>query len=185
MAPSPHPIIKPLIRRYKTCKRCLIGCITSTRVHYRGDIRCDVLFVGDSPSEIDIALGEPMLGPPGKLLNTLIEESKLSEYRIAFTNAIICPPSETDGGRLRKPKKVELANCGSRLQEFIRLAMPTYIVGVGSVACETLTKLDIEHYSIIHPAAILRQEEQGDIDMRRTLNTLEAIYCSLSGEVPF
>lgn len=172
---TPHPIIKPLIRKYKTCRRCMIGCISEARVHYSGDIRCDVLFVGDAPNEIDIALDEPFTGPPGKLLRTLIAEADLGQLRIAFTNTIICTPAESSWGKHRAPKKSEISNCSSRLQEFIKLAKPKLLVSVGSAADAALTKMGLYHLSIIHPSAILRQEEQGDIDMARTMAVLKKI----------
>lgn len=174
-----HPIIKPLIRRYSTCRRCLIGCISPSRIHYRGDVKCDILFVGDGPNDIDVVFQEPFSGPPGKLLKSLIDESGLSSYRINFTNAIICVPTEKAGGRIRTIKKSEITNCSSRLQEFISLVKPRIIVAVGAVADQALTKLNLNFFKIPHPSAIIRQEEQGDIDMARVLVTFENIHYAL------
>jgi len=172
---EPHPLIKPLIRKYRLCKSCYIGCISKSRTHYSGDIKCDLLFIGDAPSDIDISLGEPFSDRAGKLLKTLVHEAGLDHLRIAYTNAIICTPAESDGGKIRKPKKSEITNCSNRLQEFINLAKPKLLIAVGAVADAALTKMELYHLSIIHPAAILRQEEQGDIDMARTMAVLKKI----------
>ena len=182
------PILKPLIRRYATCHRCLIGCISATRIHYQGQVKSDILFVGDGPNDIDVALGEPFSGPPGKLLKSLIEESGLFSYRIAFTNTIICVPSETTGGRIRTIKKSEITNCSIRLAEFISIVKPKVIVSVGSIAERAIAKLKEQNaiqaktYHIIHPSAILRQEDQGDIDMARVLIVLKSIKESFGDE---
>lgn len=169
------PVLKPHIVQYDKCRACLIGCITNTRVYYRGQLRPDILFVGEAVGDVEIALGEPFVGPAGQLFDSLIHETGLDKYRLLFTNSIICVPSDTIGGKLRTPKNTEIVNCSKRLNDFINLTRPKHIVAVGAVAKRALEKLHVVHDSIIHPASILRQGEAGYIDHARLVDSLEKL----------
>jgi len=153
----------------------LIGCVSNERIYFRGQLRPDILFVGEAVGDVEIALGEPFSGPAGQLLDTLIKESGLDKYKLLFTNSIICIPSNTLGGKLRAPKKTEIDNCSKRLAEFIRLSKPQHIVAVGSVAKRAIEKLHLSFVTIIHPASILRQGEAGYIDHARLVDSLQQL----------
>lgn len=50
----------------------------------RGDIPCDLLFIGEAPGVSEDALGQPFIGPAGKLLDQLIKSS-VGDARVCTT----------------------------------------------------------------------------------------------------
>lgn len=148
----------------------------------RGKVPCDVLFIGEAPGVSEEALGQPFVGPAGKLLDSLIERSLESLeapelIRIAFTNIVGCIP-RNDEGKPTAPDISEAKRCASRLQEFIVLAKPKVLVLVGDQACIYSPKpVGVRSFfSILHPAAILRANvaQQGLMIQRVLINLVEA-----------
>lgn len=167
------------------CQKCPIGKTTGKYVFARGELPCDVLFVGEGPGSVENALGFPFVGPSGKLLDELIEigvrdhsenvEDRLGRpVRAAFANLLACTPwLDRAAGTVRAPSFSEIENCAPRLVQLLALAAPTVIVAVGSVAKETLDAMSAtEKYSlgsIVHPAYILRQDTiQAELDKNKT-----------------
>lgn len=161
--------------RYKThkakwidCKRCVLHERRMNVVLARGQIPCDLLFVGEAPGAGEDVLGKPFVGPAGKLLDKIIAEAMTSGYvfsdkihppRWAFTNLIACIPKGEDGKKVGEPEREHIEACQSRLREFIGIAKPRAIVCVGLHAEKWIPKIwKGKTISIIHPAAILRMD---------------------------
>jgi DNA polymerase len=135
----------------------------------RGKIPCDVLFIGEAPGASEDVIGQPFIGPAGKLLDQQIAEAQANaktNLRLCFTNLVCCIPKK-DGRKIGEPDKECIKACNPRLLEFISLARPTLIVCVGDLADkyvgETEGLLDTmgrapRFTEITHPAAILRAE---------------------------
>lgn len=170
------PILKPLLNKYRICNRCLIGSVCKTRIHYRGAARCDILFVGDSASDLDVSTEEPFSGPAGTLLTELIEDAGLDKYKITFTNAVICVTASSLGGKIRKPTSKEIKACSTRLDEFIRVVRPKAIVAVGADASRSLDMIKQPHVTISHPNNIFRLAENGDVEKVRAIHTLKGLH---------
>lgn len=146
----------------------------------RGQVPCDVLFVGEAPGESEDVIGRPFVGPAGKLLDYIIERSLLKGTRYALTNLTMCIPREGDGQKAAQPLPEEIEACAPRLREFIRICQPKLIVCVGALARDYLDEKmkgsiwgnrvslrrslnntselgsEILRIDITHPAAILR-----------------------------
>lgn len=118
---------------------------------------CDILFIGDAPSLVDDSLGYAFTGPPGNLLqaiiNILVTDSIINTY--ALTNIVACLPQTN--GKLRHTSKKETENCKPRLLEFIRLASPAFIVTLGKIAQRNLPQLEGSYIveNIEHPTSVL------------------------------
>jgi len=144
----------------------------------KGQLPCDLLFVGEAPGKSDDILGKPFMGPAGKLLDEIIATalSGLFPYRIAFTNIIACIPLE-DGEKTSEPNPSDIKSCRPRLLEMIRIAKPSLIILVGKLAKKytpsqseirpTRTRL-IRYVEIDHPAYLLRlKHAQQGLAIRR------------------
>jgi uracil-DNA glycosylase len=159
------------VSKYENCDRCYFSDVRKKIVNYRGQIPCDVLFMGEAPGESEDVLGRPFVGPAGKLLDQWINAAKAIfdgstvNLRIGFTNAIGCIPRDLEKfDKISDPPKECVFACKTRVMELIDIAQPKIIVAVGKVAEKWLVDncLDIDQsihtMSVTHPAAILRGE---------------------------
>lgn len=138
-------------------------------VHARGQLPCDVLFLGEAPGESEDVLGRPFCGPAGRLLEDAIVNVVLPEnVRRAYTNLVGCVPREEGPAGMAKaaePLPEQIKQCRPRLIALVEVANPRLLICVGKMATDWLEPGGykapkfhrfIPHVSITHPAAILR-----------------------------
>lgn len=170
----------------------------------RGQIPCDVLFIGEAPGVSEDLLGQPFIGPAGKLLDQQIAEALENvpglELRICFTNLICCIPKE-DGKKVGEPSKDSVEACKGRLREFVHLCKPRLVVLVGDHAKKYIAGQADFSYSdddldlpwldgdllrfecITHPAAILRAREKDQVRVELMYNRVVVILESVFREL--
>ena len=78
------------------CNKCELGK-ESRVVVSRGNINSPLMFVGQNPGAQELKLGQPFVGPAGKLLNEMISEAGLDKWQPYFTNSGLC--GTPSGGR--------------------------------------------------------------------------------------
>lgn len=133
----------------------------------RGDIPCDVLFIGEAPGPAENNLGSPFKGPAGHLLDEIVANAVAESgvtLRMAYTNLVACIPLEDGSTKFTEPPKASIDACHPRLAEFARMCNPEIVVAVGALSekyigkkWETGNAGWIKRFAkIIHPAAILR-----------------------------
>jgi len=154
------PVIKQTWKAHKAkwidCKRCELCKVRKRVVLFRGEyLPCDILFVGEAPGESEDTLGVPFIGPAGKLLDSIIENSIPNGVKLGFTNVIGCIP-KMDGRKVSDPPKYAIKNCNTRLDEIIALSKPELIVAVGTIAKKELDRKNYKYCEITHPAVIMR-----------------------------
>ena len=170
------------VAAWQDCTRCPLWQTRTKVVLCRGSIPADIAFVGEAPGDSEDLVGNPFVGPAGRLLNGMIRDAlaKLgheqelptreqpdplpnSPWRMLFSNLVGCMPEKrTDDHR---PKKESILKCRPRLLDLIDMAQPRLIIAVGTTARDELdpkihnpvpfTKW-IPSASITHPAAMLR-----------------------------
>lgn len=152
-------------------------CARATRVVFaRGQLPCDVLFVGEAPGVSENSRGVPFDGPAGSRLDDIVraavgpeneERAKLGlpPLRVAFYNVVGCIPLEETGKKAGMPSDDQIIQCKPRIEEFLTIADPRLIVCVGRVAEDWLapgyktsikTRAGVAMVEITHPAAIMR-----------------------------
>lgn len=156
------------------CELCELSQCRSKMVFARGSIPCDILFIGEGPGDSENVLGKPFVGPAGKLLDHIIDNSIPETFSYCITNLVCCLPRGEDG-KIGAPPKSAVKACAPRLKEFVQIARPSGIVLVGDVAAKYITGQamfsdmedgssvswypDMIHFAkIVHPAAILRMQ---------------------------
>lgn len=174
------------VDRWRDCQRCELASQRDRVVFARGKVPCDVLLVGEAPGESEDALGQPMVGPAGQLLDRIVADALDQsgggavstadggdQLRVAFYNLVGCFPAEAKHEGTNEPPKEAIKACSPKLVEFMWLAQPRLVVCVGALAkkhvanesmfwgpgnrCEWLPDgIALEFKDIIHPAAILR-----------------------------
>lgn len=152
-------------RNWKHCQRCPIAKIRTNVCLYRGDLPCEVLFLGEAPGESEDLMGFPFVGPAGKLFDQLVEQAQIqADYLPAYgvSNIMGCFPN-TDR-QIRKPTDQEAAACRPRLDEIIKLANPRLVITLGQIAKRNIPLLTVPIVNLVHPAAFLR--DKGDREGR-------------------
>lgn len=174
------------VAAWKNCRRCPLWERRTKVVLARGSLPAEVLFVGEAPGPSEDLIGVPFIGPAGRFLDSMIDESYEmagleGAPRVAFTNLVACIPLEKDGDKFEQPPDKSVQKCSPRLVKFFALAQPKLLVCVGNVAEAWLapsTKgkgrgVDLGSYDAIptvcvtHPAAILRANDANKDLMRR------------------
>lgn len=84
------------------------------------------MLVGEAPGQAEANLGEPFVGPSGRLLYKVLKEIgksfSLTASDFAATNALACVPYESPGAKrgYRAPTDKEAENCRPRLVRTLR-----------------------------------------------------------------
>ena len=165
--------------RWGNCQDCPLHRTRQHVVLAKGQIPCDIMFVGEAPGQSEDVIGKPFIGPAGRLLDEMIKEvigdpnsvtpcgvpyEKWSTLRLAFTNLICCIPLDEETlAKTEQPPVESIMACQQRLREFVDLARPKLMVLVGSLAEDWIDSrlrggliVDCPKVVITHPAAILR-----------------------------
>lgn len=144
------------VLRWRDCELCSLCETRNKVVLLRGQIPCDVLFVGEAPGESEDVFGKPFYGPAGNLLERMLSDAgwnvadhDIEPVRRAFTNLIGCLPQEEDTEReglgskwkLREPTKEEIKACAPRLREIVEITRPRVILLVGRLAENWVPKI--------------------------------------------
>lgn len=158
------------IQQWANCTLCPYHQVRRNIVLGKGDIPCDVLFIGEAPGDSEDVTGKPFVGKAGKLLDRIINRAfgppDKRKYRLAFNNVVACIPKVGDEKEEPDSECVEL--CKPRISEFIEIANPRMIIAVGKVAANWLEpqwkdrieyNLSIKVVKIQHPASITRMPE--------------------------
>lgn len=158
--------------------------LAGKRCFARGDVPCDVAFLGESPGPSENALGKPFVGPAGHLLDYIVEQAVPEGVRCGFANLVACMPRDDDGRKALNPSDEQVLACQPRLVELVKILDPRLIVCVGKLA-EDWTDPKYRHgakfhraiprISITHPAAILRATVAvKDLLVQRAINNIAA-----------
>lgn len=174
---------------WSSCTRCGL-CGTRSRVILcRGELPCDVLFIGEAPGGSEDALGRPFAGPAGILLDEMVDTAKglarAPFVTLAFTNLVGCIPILDSTRKTREPTEEEIKTCAPRVSELCALAKPKAIIMVGRLSgkfAPSVVDYDPEYSAeIIHPAAILRADlSQQGLAAQKTIIQISDIFKSVT-----
>jgi uracil-DNA glycosylase family 4 len=164
--------------KWRGCERCPLHKSAMNKVLLRGDLPCDILFIGEAPDEIEDIVKEPFVGPAGKLLDKMIVDTGY-EFSYAMTHVVACI-AKGEVGELRPPSKHEVSSCEDRLYEVVQMAKPKGIVLLGTSSQGYSTgaleryKDSYERLHLSHPAQILRQGGEYSPFYKKELKNLTA-----------
>jgi uracil-DNA glycosylase family 4 len=154
------------VAQWADCTRCGLCDYRQRVVLFRGELPCEVLFVGEAPGESEDVIGQPFKGPAGHLFNSIVEQgltmSGIKPRGIGFTNIVACIPRDDNQEKLSVPPMDAIEACAPRLLQLVEIAKPSLIVWVGEVAEKhgpnsiADYEYQLETAKVIHPAAILR-----------------------------
>lgn len=135
-----------------------------------GNIKAELIFVGEAPGSEEDRQGLPFVGRAGQLLTKMIEAMGFRRDDVYIANVLKCRPPQN-----RSPKPQEIENCEPYLTAQLALIQPKVICALGAFAAQTLLKTDIPISSLrgkthdyhgisvictFHPAYLLRNPEE-------------------------
>jgi len=120
------------------CTRCELHRSRTQGVFGVGDPRAEWLIVGEAPGAEEDRLGEPFVGPAGKLLDAMLAAIGLKRgENVYIANVLKSRPPKN-----RDPKPEEVAACLTYLERQIDLIQPKLILALGRFAAQSLLATD-------------------------------------------
>ncbi len=148
------------------CSKCRLCQTRNNVVPGEGDIRADIMFIGEGPGRDEDLQGRPFVGRSGELLTRMIEAIGLKRSEVYICNIVKCRPPQN-----RNPEADEAQACMNYLRAQFALVRPKIIVLLGKIACRYTLNEEIsvmrEHgrwyerkgvyfMPTFHPSALLR-----------------------------
>jgi uracil-DNA glycosylase len=154
------------------CKKCGLHATANRKVHVRGQLPCDVLFLGEGPGKTEDIKGFPFVGKAGKLADLWVEAAlKKRRFRFAFINLVACRPCDKKGGPNRPPTEEEMLACKGRRTVLVSLASPKVIVNLGELA-KSHRFYAWPTLNLPHPAYVLRMGGEASSLHRKCIRRL-------------
>ena len=139
-----------------------------------GNIKSQIMIIGEGPGQKEDELGKPFVGDAGSLLNKMLKAINVERENVYITNVVNYRPPNN-----RKPEISEINRYSEYLKEHISIIDPKIIILMGSTAMEAILggnkKISKErglwkeviikqkNYETIvtfHPAYLLRKPDQ-------------------------
>ena len=158
-----------------TCTRCDLCRFATQTVFGEGPETAEVMFVGEQPGDQEDLAGKPFVGPAGRLLDGMLEETGIERDRYYVTNAVKHFKFVPRGKRRlhQRPNAGEVERCKWWLGIEKDLIRPKMMVAMGATAALAVTgtgdaimkrRGSVEMaedgvtpvFITIHPSAVLR-----------------------------
>lgn len=185
-----------------SCTGCDLYQRATQTVFGDGAAHAQVVLVGEQPGDQEDRIGQPFVGPAGKILDKALAEAGIARREVYVTNAVKDFKWEPQGKRRKhkKPSAAEIAACRPWLEAELQVAMPKIVVCLGVTAAQSVfgktvrlnemrgrpwsTPLAPTVLVTVHPSAILRHPEaaQREEEYRRFVEDLCQIARSLRKE---
>ena len=181
--------VRAEVRGCTACELCRQG--RTQTVFGVGDPCARVMFVGEAPGAQEDRLGEPFVGPAGRLLDDIVTKGMgLRREDVYIANVIKCRPPGN-----RTPAATEMATCRAFLRRQIDIVRPEVLVALGAVAARGLLETELSVGRLrgrfhdceglplrvtYHPAYLLRSPHE----KRKTWEDVLAVLDRLGLEPP-
>lgn len=182
------------LKSWGNCTKCPLHKTRRKIVLAKGKLPASVVMVGEAPGASEDVIGQPFVGPAGKLLDRIIEmaaEEACFKPSIAFTNLVCCIPKAPDTNRKRgEPLKGEIEACRPRLEQFLGIHSQSIrlLVLVGGLSAKWggLTSnwgVKCPTLEIVHPSYMLQNKGQQGLLVQQSVVRLGDAFIDLSEKV--
>lgn len=157
-APSPAPaagavemtveeklaLLREKARHWRAARR--LGTLRDTMVFATGNPHARLMLVGEAPGFEEERLGEPFVGPAGRLLTRILNAMGLERGEVYISNVCKFRPAMGDrqGTANRPPTAEEVAACLPLILAEIRAIRPACIICLGGSSAKGLLALPPE-----------------------------------------
>lgn len=138
------------------CNKCPLAERRYRMVIGRGRAPASILFLGEAPGRSEDLLGEPFVGPSGRILDELLTDAGLSDSSYFITNAVLCRPCDARGAENRQPTPTEVLACKENVLRLAEIVSASSVVFLGKIAERYYRKHFPAAITILHPAFLLR-----------------------------
>lgn len=150
--------------RVVSCVNCNLSKTRTNAVPGIGNIKSDVIFVGEAPGRNEDLQGKPFVGTAGQILSEALEFAGFTRDEVYITNVVKCRPPNN-----RQPITEERNACRQYLSEELNIIKPKIICILGNTAYSSLldgseitknrgklVKNNGQLYFVtVHPAAVI------------------------------
>lgn len=158
--------IGAIAKEVAQCTRCDLYKTATNPVPGEGNLKAEVMCVGEAPGANEDATGRPFVGAGGKLLDKILAAINLSREEVFICNVLKHRPPGN-----RNPHPDEVTACKPYLLRQIEIIRPKVIIAWGTFAAQTLLETktpigklrgmvhsyhDVPLVVTYHPAALLR-----------------------------
>ncbi len=182
-----------IAEQIRVCTRCDLYKGTHNPVPGAGNIRAEIMFIGEGPGYYEDQQGLPFVGRSGDYLNYLLNLIDIKREDVFITNVVKHRPPEN-----RDPTPDEIIACKPYLDEQIRLIDPLVIATLGRFSMARyfpngkITQIHGQpkyeegraYYPLFHPAAVLRNpglRRAMEDDIKRLLEVIEKVKAMRAG----
>jgi len=150
--------------RVISCVNCDLSKSRTNAVPGIGNVKSEVVFVGEAPGRNEDLQGKPFVGAAGQILSEALEHAGFTRDQVYITNVVKCRPPNN-----RQPITQERDACRQYLSEELEIIKPRIICILGNTAYGSLldgnaitrnrgklVKNNGQLYFVtVHPAAII------------------------------
>ena len=126
-------------KELQNCKLCDLYITRLNALVGEGNNKADIMLIAQAPGELEDKANKMFIGPSGKMLDELLQNTQISRDEIYMTNLIKCNLPQN-----RRPKQSEIKACSKYLDMEIAEINPKILVPLGYYA----TKYLFEKYSL-------------------------------------
>jgi DNA polymerase len=127
---------KKIVDEIIKCRKCDLHSMRRNAVPGEGNLRAEIMFIGEAPGLKEDEMGRPFVGAAGNLLTKLIEEIGLKREDVFIANVLKCRPPNN-----RDPTEHEMNMCLPYLVRQIELIKPRIIVSLGRYSGIIISRL--------------------------------------------
>jgi len=139
IVPTPE-ILNHFSDAVKRCRRCLLHKTRSQVVVGDGTPMTDLMLIGEAPGKEEDEQGIPFVGRAGKLLDKILDYTKIDRQKIYITNSVLCRPPDNRNPLFNE----EIMACSNRLMCHIYMVQPKIVVAMGRIALQALLGEEIK-----------------------------------------
>lgn len=159
------------------CHGCDLSTDATQVVPGEGPVRARMMFVGETPGDVEDKEGHVFVGPAGRLLDKALAEAGIERSDVYLTNAVKHFRFERQGKRRihKTPAVGHIVACHPWLDRELQIVKPKLVVVLGAVAARSLLGTGFrvtEHRGValelpdgraalatVHPSAVVRSDE--------------------------
>ncbi len=170
--------ITSLRRTAENCRACDLWRNATQTVFGAGSPRARLMLIGEQPGDVEDRMGEPFVGPAGRILDQALEAARIDRGVVYVTNVVKhFKWRRAPSGKRRlhqRPDRAEVEACRPWLEAEVARIGPELIVCLGATAAQALlgsafrvtrdrgrlvsTDLGPPAIATVHPSAVLRAE---------------------------
>ena len=125
--------INDIRNRVVSCVNCNLSKTRTNAVPGIGNVKSDVIFVGEAPGRNEDLQGKPFVGTAGQILSEALEFAGFTRDQVYITNVVKCRPPNN-----RQPITEERNACRQYLSEELSIIHPKIICILGNTAYSSL-----------------------------------------------